>query len=127
MGCSSHWPFEVRAEVNLFSPIIDLAVRDVFSRAILTEVTRLRLSCMVRLLCLTLWVISTVTVAKAGQAELADAAERRDRAGVEALLKKHTEVGAAQPDGMTALHWAVQHDDVAMVKSLLRASADVKA
>jgi ankyrin repeat protein len=33
----------------------------------------------------------------------------------------------AQVDGTTALHWAVRNDDVAMVESLLRAGASVKA
>jgi len=34
---------------------------------------------------------------------------------------------AENPDGSTPLHWAVQHDDVAKVKSLLATGADAKA
>ena len=38
-------------------------------------------------------------------ASLADAAEKKDRARVAALLKQGADVNAAQADGMTALHW----------------------
>jgi uncharacterized protein len=54
---------------------------------------------------------------------LADAAERMDRAQVRTLLKARVAVDAAQVDGMTALHWAVHHDDAQMVDQLLRAGA----
>jgi ankyrin repeat protein len=60
-------------------------------------------------------------------AALADAAERRDRAGVLALLKQRVDVNAPQDDGMTALHWAAQHDDPEIADALLRAGANVKA
>ena len=43
---------------------------------------------------------------------LADAAEKADRAGVRALIERHVDVNQAQVDGMTALHWAVYHDDL---------------
>jgi uncharacterized protein len=33
----------------------------------------------------------------------------------------------ADPDGTTALHWAVRHDDLATAESLIKAGADVKA
>ena len=49
--------------------------------------------------------------ASAGHA-LADAAEKTDRARVRTLLKQRADVNAAQADGMTALHWAVYHDDL---------------
>jgi ankyrin repeat protein len=66
----------------------------------------------------------------AQDAKLADAAERRDWAGVRALLQKGADVNAvnaAQVDGTTALHWAVYNDDVETVAALLRAKASVKA
>ncbi len=33
----------------------------------------------------------------------------------------------SDPDGTTALHWAVRHDDLAAVEALIKAGADVKA
>lgn len=57
---------------------------------------------------------------------LADAVERRDTAAIRALLPD-SRVNAAQADGMTALHWAVRHDDLDTVRALLAAGADPKA
>jgi ankyrin repeat protein len=59
-------------------------------------------------------------------ARLADAMEKKDVAAVRTLLGD-SDVNAAQIDGMTALHWAVHHDDLATVKVLLAAKANVKA
>src|SRR2546428_13643580 len=44
---------------------------------------------------------------------LADAVEKQDHARIQSLLKKGADVNAAQVDGMTALHWAAQYDDLA--------------
>src|SRR5262245_30160099 len=63
----------------------------------------------------------------AERATLADAAERRDQAGVRALLQSGIEVNAAQVDGTTALHWAAYNDDAETVALLLRARANVNA
>jgi len=63
----------------------------------------------------------------AGDARLADAAEKQDRATVRTLLKQHADVNAPQPDGMTALHWAAYLDDLETAKLLAKAGADVKA
>jgi len=63
----------------------------------------------------------------ADRAAVADAAERRDSAGVRKLLQASTDVNAAQVDGTTALHWAVYHDDAETVTLLLRARANVNA
>ena len=35
------------------------------------------------------------------------------------LLKQRADVNAAQADGMTALHWAVYHDDGELAKQLI--------
>ena len=43
-----------------------------------------------------------------------------DLAKLAALLKQGVEVNAAQVDGMTALHWAVYHDDLRTTALLLR-------
>lgn len=74
-------------------------------------------------LCLLAW--SVVTAAR-GAAPLADAMERRDGAAVRAQLGDAV-VDAAQADGMTALHWAARHDDVATARALLKAGANANA
>jgi ankyrin repeat protein len=72
--------------------------------------------------------LSTPVLCAAGaDTPLADAAERMNRAEVRALLKARAAVDGAQADGMTALHWAVYHDDTEMVEQLLRAGAKVDA
>jgi ankyrin repeat protein len=58
---------------------------------------------------------------------LADAAMRMDREAVRTLLQQKIDVNASQPDGTTALHWAVRKDDLATVQMLLRAGARVDA
>ena len=65
----------------------------------------------------------------AGPADLRlpEAAMKADKAAVRALLQQKTDVNAAQPDGTTALHWAVQHDDLETAQLLLRAGAKVDA
>ncbi len=55
-------------------------------------------------------------------APLVDAVERKDLAAVGALIGR-SDVNAAGPDGMTALHWAAHHDDVALARRLLAAGA----
>jgi ankyrin repeat protein len=60
-------------------------------------------------------------------APLADACQRQDWEAAKALLDSHADVSAAQPDGMTALHWAVYHDHVPTVERLLAAGADARA
>ena len=53
----------------------------------------------------------------------ADAAEHRDVEKLRALLKQGADPNAAQPDGATALHWAVHWDDHQAVDILVRAGA----
>ncbi len=62
-----------------------------------------------------------------GERLLADAVERQDRPRIQALLQKGARVNAAQADGMTALHWAAHHNDLATAKRLITAHADVSA
>lgn len=61
----------------------------------------------------------------APRALVADAVEQQDGAKAISLLAEGADVNAAQVDGMTALHWAVYHDDTSLVASLLDAGADV--
>jgi ankyrin repeat protein len=65
--------------------------------------------------------------ARAGEAPLADAAERGDRAAVRSLLERHVDADQAQGDGMTALHWAAYRDDLETARLLVNAKADAKA
>ena len=57
---------------------------------------------------------------------LADAAEKMDRAK-SPPCSSGADVNAAQADGMTALHWAVYHDDLPTATLLVKAGANAKA
>jgi ankyrin repeat protein len=59
--------------------------------------------------------------------EIADAAMHGDKTAVRALLERKADVNLAQIDGSTALHWAVQANDVDMAELLLGAGARVSA
>ncbi len=67
-----------------------------------------------------------VTPASAAGTDVADAAMRGDREAVRAALARKADVNAAQIDGSTALHWAVDRDDVELADLLLRAGARVE-
>jgi len=58
---------------------------------------------------------------------VADAAMNGDFPGVRALIVKKADVNAPQPDGSTALHWAVHLANHDMIDALLKAGADPKA
>jgi ankyrin repeat protein len=72
-------------------------------------------------------VLLTAAAAHAATSEVADAAMRGDRAAVRAAVAKRTNVNVPQIDGTTALHWAVERDDVEMVDLLIRAGARITA
>ncbi|MEW4490635.1 ankyrin repeat domain-containing protein [Thalassoglobus sp. JC818] len=55
---------------------------------------------------------------------LPDAAEAQDWDEVARLLESNSPIAASQPDGMTALHWAVFGDRVDVVKLLLLKDSD---
>jgi ankyrin repeat protein len=63
----------------------------------------------------------------AADSRLADAAMAHDRERVKALLAQKADVNGAQPDGTTALDWAVRDDNGETVDLLIRAGANVKA
>ena len=63
----------------------------------------------------------------AGRPEVADALMSGDTAAARKLVEQHGDVNAPQPDGATALHWAVYRSDKEMVDLLLRAGANPKA
>jgi ankyrin repeat protein len=56
---------------------------------------------------------------------LLDAAKAGDAAAARALIAERADVNAREPDGTTALHWAVYHDQEALVGELIRAGAAV--
>jgi len=65
--------------------------------------------------------------AEAVDAGLIAAIRTGDEAGVRAALADHVDVTAAEADGTTSLHWAVQGDHETIVDLLLAAGADVDA
>jgi ankyrin repeat protein len=69
--------------------------------------------------------IASALAQEAPAAALADAAEMRDGTLIRGLLQEGADVDARQVDGMTALHWAVYHDDVDMTGLLVRSGANV--
>ena len=71
--------------------------------------------------------LTLVGAARAAGSDIADAAQRGDRAAVLKLIAAKADVNAAQVDGATALHWAIYRDDAALVESLIRARANVTA
>ena len=58
---------------------------------------------------------------------LIDAVKRGDEESLRSLLKQGANVNQKQPDGATALAWAVHRDDVKLADLLIRAGADVNA
>ena len=71
--------------------------------------------------------IASTVVMAASNVPLADAVRSADHDAVERLLRGTVDVDAATADGMTALHWAVQRDSVALTERLIKAGADVRA
>ena len=80
---------------------------------------------LVVLIALTTW--TSAQSAAQSNARLAEIVRSGDSATALELLKKGTKGHAAEPDGTTALHWAVQHDDIRLVRTLLSAGAQVRA
>jgi ankyrin repeat protein len=54
---------------------------------------------------------------------LIEAAKANDSAGALELIKNKADVNAAESDGTTPLHYAVYHDDIVLVESLLKGGA----
>src|SRR5262245_33553866 len=61
------------------------------------------------------------------RAQLADAVMRGDKDVLRSLPPDRKAINAPQPDGTTALHWAVRRDDLAGAGALIKAGADVRA
>ncbi|HLH41668.1 MAG TPA: ankyrin repeat domain-containing protein [Bryobacteraceae bacterium] len=82
---------------------------------------------MTRIACGVVFLLAPLAGYGAGPSDVAEAAERGDRAAVRNLIERHADVNAPQPGGATALHWAVFHSDKEMVGLLLGAGANPKA
>ncbi len=65
------------------------------------------------------------SVRGAVRSDLADAVMKGDKAAVRTLLQQKADVNAPQPDGATALHWAIFRDEVDTADLLIRAGAKV--
>lgn len=57
------------------------------------------------------------------ESPVADAAQANDATQVKELLRQGADVNAAQPDGLTALHWAAMNDNQEIVGALVYAGA----
>jgi ankyrin repeat protein len=68
-----------------------------------------------------------VAAVSAAAQDVADAAKRGQWAQVRTLLSRKGDVRGVQPDGMTALHWAVEANQEEIVAALLAKGADAKA
>jgi ankyrin repeat protein len=69
----------------------------------------------------------SLILALATAAPLVDAVKSGDRTAALELIAKRVDVNAPEPDGTTALHWAVQRGDLDLVQQLIRAGANVNA
>ena len=67
------------------------------------------------------------TVAGGQAPALTDAVRSGNKAAVRALLQKRVDVNVADPDGTSALHWAVRGNDAETVSLLLKAGAKPNA
>lgn len=78
-------------------------------------------------LCFAPVVFAATVPAASLNGQLLDAVKNSDKVAVQALLPQHVDLSAADPDGSTALHWAVRRDNLDTANLLIRAGADVKA
>jgi ankyrin len=71
--------------------------------------------------------LAAAALAGAAASEVADAAMNGNREVVRTLVRRKADVNKPQVDGTTALHWAVQANDLEMAELLIRAGANVSA
>jgi ankyrin len=69
--------------------------------------------------------LAVLLAAGAAVSPLVEAVKAGDATGARALVAKGADVNAPEADGTTALHWAVQRNDVDLVSRLLKAGARV--
>ena len=71
--------------------------------------------------------IALPAISDAAGADAAAAAQQQDIRALRALVQRKVDVNTAQPDGTTALHWAVVWNNEDAVNLLLHAGADARA
>ncbi|MDH3224031.1 MAG: ankyrin repeat domain-containing protein, partial [Gemmatimonadota bacterium] len=75
-----------------------------------------------------LWLgVCMLAASPIAESPVADAAQDGDAEAVVDLLRQGADANAAQPDGMTALHWAAVHNDLTIAEALIYAGATVRA
>lgn len=79
------------------------------------------------LACFAIAAFSVGAMAAAGDLRLVEAIKRQDKTAVRTLVREHVNVNTAQPDGATALHWAVHWEDVETTDLLISSGANVNA
>src|SRR5258705_13696876 len=75
-------------------------------------------------LCVSTIALVAMVHAQARDVRVIEAVKRRDDKALAALLRAKADVNAAQPDGATALAWAVHLGERRMAEALLDAGAD---
>src|SRR5262245_34899228 len=103
-------------------PAVTRGVASPISESLSMNRTRCGAAALVSLLLLV-----SVQAVEPTAASLADAAEKKERSKIDELLKQGVDGNATQVDGMTALHWAVYHDDLPTTTLLLKAGANATA
>jgi ankyrin repeat protein len=73
------------------------------------------------------FVMAAPAIGAAAGSDAADAVQKKDLGALRTLVQRKADVNTAQPDGTTALHWAVVWNNEEAINLLLRAGADVKA
>jgi len=82
--------------------------------------------CQTGALILSLLILATLSAASANQLLIA-AVKDQDTSATRKLIQQNVDVNSPQPDGATALHWAVHRDDLETATILIEAGADVNA
>ena len=81
---------------------------------------------MVKLITIAAVLILAAVHVHAASGDLIAAVKNRDVRTVQALLQQRADPNAAEPDGTTALHWAVQSDDLKAADLLITSGANPK-
>src|SRR5215831_21358638 len=89
-----------------------------------TEAQRKRANkklCFARFLCASVSLCLCVSYATSAGLNLIDTVKTGNVQAVRTLIRDRANVNGQEPDGMTALHWAVRRDDFETAQLLIRA------